>query len=117
MARNELQAIDLACAISEDAACKGRAAYWAQLEKNFRMVSEPEAVAMVRDEIRSICASCPLADQHTCKEWAVADEYSGWAAGMLWRKGRPIEHPSRRFGSHERAAQRPTKKRPRKRAA
>lgn len=91
--------IDLSLKISDSAACAGMGEKWDDLEKRF-LLAETQADALaVQWEVQQICAGCPLADYQACEEWAEGDRYTGWAAGKMYQRGRPVDVKSRRAGA------------------
>lgn len=83
----------LASALARDgfrqAACTGLWQVWAEGEKQLRDPhhSGLEAVAAMSQ----ICASCPARTMTLCREWALVERYTGFAAGTTWVEGKADE--------------------------
>lgn len=76
--------------VFRDAACAGRANLWSEGEAAWARARSAAVAYEVLKPLFSLCSVCPV--RLECEEWAAAEHYSGVAAGMVWRNGRPMGH-------------------------
>ena len=59
---------------------------WDHIEKQHAAARTPTKAAVVAAEAMTACDHCPFLQ--LCEQWAIADAYTGLAAGSAWKAGR-----------------------------
>lgn len=75
--------------------CAQHGTVWGQAEKDHAAAkTRKTALAAARPALK-LCRTCPLAQ--ICHLWAIADHYTGLAAGTSWVDGEPHHPDSTRY--------------------
>lgn len=69
----------------DEAACKYQRPLWDEAEAAHAAARTREEAAAAAAPAMGLCAGCPIRD--ICEAWAIADEYTGLAAGSAWIDG------------------------------
>lgn len=69
------------------ARCRGRRDFWNEHEQAWAMVLKRRDAEEAAAPALALCEDCPVLE--LCAAWAAVDRYTGLAAGLMWRAGRP----------------------------
>jgi hypothetical protein len=69
------------------ATCRGRRDFWNEHERAWSMQLKRRDAEEAAAPALALCDDCPVLE--VCAAWAATDRYTGLAAGLMWRCGRP----------------------------
>lgn len=75
--------------------CAQHGTVWGQAEKDHATAKTRETALAAARPALELCRTCPLAQ--ACHLWAIADHYTGLAAGIAWVDGEPHHPDSTRY--------------------